>query len=117
MPLTAQEIAGNLDVEGFSTSDLLRPLVSIRFGAHYLGSQLGLFDGNLFLALAAYNSGPGNVNRWRESLPTADMDLLVELMDITETRSYVKLVLENYAMYRFLYGGAAHPTLLAGPGP
>ena len=117
MPLTAQEIAGNLDVEGFSASDLLRPLVSIRFGAHYLGSQLDLFDGNLFLALAAYNGGPGNVNRWRESLPTADMDLLVELIDITETRSYVKLVLENYAMYRFLYGGAAHPTLLAGPGP
>jgi hypothetical protein len=27
------------------------------------------------------------------------------------------VVLENYAMYRFLYGGAAHPTLLANPGP
>jgi soluble lytic murein transglycosylase-like protein len=45
-----------------------------------------------------------------------DMDLFVELIDITETRTFVKLVLENYAMYRFLYGGAAHPTLLASPG-
>ncbi|KPK22125.1 MAG: hypothetical protein AMJ76_00765 [Dehalococcoidia bacterium SM23_28_1] len=115
MPLTAQEIVGELNVEGFSTSDLLRPLVSIRFGAHYLGSQLGLFDGNVFLAVAAYNSGPGNVSRWQESLPTADIDLLIELMDITETRSFVKLVLENYAMYRFLYGGTAHPSLLASP--
>lgn len=116
MPLTAQEIVRKLNVEDFSTSDLLRPLVSIRFGAHYLGSQLGLFDGNLFLALAAYNGGPGNASRWRESLPTADMDLFVELIDITETRTFVKVVLENYAIYRFLYGGAAHPTLLASPG-
>ena len=68
-------------------------------------------------ALAAYNGGPGNVDRWRQSLPAAEMDLLVELIDITETRTYVKVVLENYAMYRFLYGGAAHPTLLASPGP
>jgi soluble lytic murein transglycosylase-like protein len=45
------------------------------------------------------------------------MDLFVELMDITETRTFVKVVLENYAMYRFLYGGAAQPTLLASPGP
>lgn len=115
MPFTAQEIAAELDIEGFPARDLLRPLVSIRFGAHYLSSQLDLFDGNLFLALAAYNGGPGNTRRWQESLPAADMDLFVELMDITETRTFVKVVLENYAMYRFLYGGAAHPTLLASP--
>jgi soluble lytic murein transglycosylase len=116
MPLTAQEIVGKLNVEDFSTSDLLQPLVSIQFGAHYLGSQLDLFEGNLFLTIAAYNGGPGNASRWWESLPAVDMDLFVELIDITETRAFVKLVLENYAMYRFLYGGAAHPTLLASPG-
>jgi hypothetical protein len=37
-------------------------------------------------------------------------------MDITETRTYLKVVLENYAMYRFVYGDADHPTLLASPG-
>jgi soluble lytic murein transglycosylase len=116
MPLTGSEIAQNLGIEDFSASDLLRPLVSIQFGAHYLGSQLDLFEGNLFLAIAAYNGGPGNASRWWESLPAVDMDLFVELIDITETRTFVKLVLENYAMYRFLYGGAAHPTLLASPG-
>jgi hypothetical protein len=29
----------------------------------------------------------------------------------------VKVVLENYAMYRFVYGSVDHPTLLASPGP
>jgi soluble lytic murein transglycosylase len=117
MPITGSEIAEELSIEDFSTTDLMRPLVSIRFGAHYVARQLDLFDGNLFLALAAYNGGPGNASRWWESLPAADMDLFVELIDITETRTFVKVVLENYAMYRFLYGGAAHPTLLANPGP
>lgn len=115
MPLTGSEIAEDLSIEDFSASDLLRPLVSIQFGGHYLSSQLDLFDGNLFLALAAYNGGPGNASRWWESLPAADIDLFVELMDITETRTYVKVVLENYAMYRFIYGGTDHPTLLASP--
>lgn len=112
MPLTASEINQKLNIEDFSAQDLLRPLVGIRFGAHYLRSQLDLFEGNLFLALAAYNGGPGNASRWLQSVPAGDMDLFAEIIDFTETRSFVKLVLENYAMYRFLYGGASHPTLL-----
>ncbi|MGQ9573381.1 MAG: lytic transglycosylase domain-containing protein, partial [Dehalococcoidia bacterium] len=115
IPPTGAEIAEKLNVEDFSTLDLLRPLVSIRFGAYYLSSQLELFEGNLFLALAAYNGGPGNAIRWKESVPTADMDLLVEIIDFTETRTFVKVVLENYAVYRFLYSGATHPTLLSTP--
>jgi soluble lytic murein transglycosylase len=116
MPVTASEINQELNIEDFSAQDLLRPLVGIRFGAHYLRSQLDLFEGNLFLALAAYNGGPGNASRWLQSVPAGDMDLFAEIIDFTETRSFVKLVLENYAMYRFLYGGASHPTLLPSSG-
>ena len=113
MPPTAEEIARKLNLEGFSTSDLLRPEVSIRFGAYYLRSQLDLSAGNLYLALAAYNAGPDNARRWSGGLPISDIDLFVELIDFAETRSYVKLVLENYAVYRSLYGEADHPTLLS----
>ncbi len=115
MPSTGQGIAAELNVEGFSASDLLQPEVSIRFGAHYLRSQLNNFDGNIYFALAAYNAGPDSVRRWRQNLPTSDMGLFVELIDFVETRSYVKVVLENYAVYRFLYGGADHPTLVRIP--
>jgi soluble lytic murein transglycosylase len=115
MPPTAQGIAGNLNLEDFSDLDLLQPQVSIQFGARYLRSQLDLSAGNVYFALAAYNAGPDNARRWSASLPTSDMDLFVELIDFTETRSYVKSVLENYAVYRFLYGNADHPTLLSSP--
>jgi soluble lytic murein transglycosylase len=113
MPPTGQEIARELSLEGFSTADLLRPEVSIRFGAHYLHSQLDLSAGNVYFALAAYNAGPDNAGRWSGNPPIPDRDLFVELIDLAETRSYVKLVLENYAVYRFLYGEFDHPTLLS----
>jgi soluble lytic murein transglycosylase-like protein len=41
-----------------------------------------------------------------------DPDFLAETIDLEETRSYLELVLPNYAVYRFLYGGASHTTLL-----
>ena len=115
MPPTAEEIARGLNIEGFSTSDLLRPEVSIRFGAYYLGRQLDISADNPYFALAAYNAGPDSAVRWSGSLPISDVDLFVELIDFDETRSYVKLVLENYAVYRFLYGEADHPSLLSNP--
>jgi soluble lytic murein transglycosylase-like protein len=115
MPPTAQGIAAELNVADFSTADLLQPQVSIQFGASYLRSQLDAFAGNPYFALAAYNAGPDNASRWSQSLPISDMDLFLELVDFAETRSYVKLVLENYAVYRFLYGNADHPTLLSSP--
>jgi len=115
MPPTGQEIAAALNLENFSIPDLLQPQVGIRFGAYYLRSQLDLSSGNLLFALAAYNAGPHNATRWSESVPSPDIDLFVESIDFAETRSYVKLVLENYAVYRFLYADAEQPTLPTEP--
>ena len=112
IPTTAMEIADKLGRPNFDPHDLLEPSLNIEFGAFYLGDQLRLFDGDLYLALAAYNGGPGNALRWRDDPTAVDPDFLVETIDLEETRSYLELVLANYAVYRFLYGGASHPTLL-----
>ena len=116
IPATAQEIAQQLGRQDFSVSDLFRPSVAIEFGAHYLASQVQFFDGNLYFALAAYNAGPGMALSWSEEA-AGDIDLFQELIQFAETRTYVKIVLENYAVYRFLYGEADHVTLLAAPAP
>ncbi|MCH7522371.1 MAG: transglycosylase SLT domain-containing protein [Chloroflexi bacterium] len=110
IPTTADEIAGQLNEPDFAYSDLLRPTVSLRFGAHYLGSQLELFAGDIPAALAAYNGGPGNSLRWQEAA-AGDPDVLLETIDLSETRAYVQLVLEHYARYRLAYGLAEGPTL------
>lgn len=58
MPATAKEIAAELGVKKYDLSD---PETNLRFGAHYLQKMLGLFDGDLELALTAYNQGPNRV--------------------------------------------------------
>ncbi len=109
IPATAADIAEQLGDEDFHNADLLRPNVSLRFGAHYLGSQLELFEGDISAALAAYNGGPGNALRWSES--ASDPDVFLETIDLTETRAYVKLVLEHYAAYLYTYGLTDIPSL------
>jgi soluble lytic murein transglycosylase len=103
MPATGQGIAQALGAEGYDEADLLRPAVSIRFGAFYLGQQLGNIDGSLQGALAAYNGGPGNAWRWAGGETVADPDLFVERIDYPETRDYVKLVYGYYGAYERIY--------------
>ena len=110
VPPTAAEIAANLGVADFKESDLLKPEVSLEFGANYLGAQIEGFGGNLRAALAAYNGGPGNAGRWAEA-SSGDPDVLLEVIDFPETRVYVEVVLENYALYRYTYGATDHPSL------
>ncbi|MEE8369906.1 MAG: transglycosylase SLT domain-containing protein [Dehalococcoidia bacterium] len=110
IPSTAQEIAGQLAETDFQNSDLFRPRVSLRFGAHYLAAQLDLFDGDLSAALSAYNGGPGSGLRWSETAPD-DPDRFLEIIDFSQTHDYVRLVLENYALYRYAYGQAEQPSL------
>jgi len=110
IPSTAAGIAAELAEPDFKDGDLLQPDVALRFGAHYLAAQVDAFGGNLQAALAAYNGGPGNAGRWAGA-SGGDPDLLLEVIDFSETRVYVEVVMENYALYRYIYGAADHPSL------
>lgn len=68
----------------YSVDDLLEPAVNIDLGARYLARLLREFDGDVTLALAGYNSGPGNVRRFGGMPP------------FRETRDYVDRVLSRY---------------------
>jgi soluble lytic murein transglycosylase len=103
IPPTGEGIARALGMP-FEVPDLLRPAVSIRFGAYYLGGELRRF-GTPFAALAAYNSGPGSIARWTAGAGSGRAADFVEAIDIDETKHYVEQVLEHYAHYRRAYGG------------
>jgi len=64
--------------------DPLDPRQNIHGGTKYLSSLIGKYDGQLSLALAAYNAGPGAVAKYRGIPP------------YKETKNYVKKVLKIY---------------------
>lgn len=104
MPSTAQWLAKvDPNVDPAVTRDLEHPVNSLRLGAYYLQRMIERSNGNLVYALAAYNAGPGNLDKWRQRFPNADLETFVESIPFDETRNYVKKVLGNYAAYHTLY--------------
>jgi soluble lytic murein transglycosylase len=102
IPPTGAEIAADLDwPPDYETPDLYRPYVSLRFGTHYLAKQRDRFDGRIDVALAAYNGGPFNAQRWLERAGN-DRDLFLEQITFSETRLYVRRIQEHLAVYRAL---------------
>ena len=97
IPPTAREIATDLSIKNFNQEDLYKPNLSIKFGTYYFNKQLRFLDGKFEAALAAYNGGPGNAHRWLNG--NEDMDEFVEDIEFTETRNYVKIVMNNYWKY------------------
>ena len=72
-------------------------------GVCYLKRMLDTYNGNVMLAVAAYNGGPGNVAKWRRATSDADPGAFTDAIPFRETRGYVRAVLGNYAAYQSLY--------------
>lgn len=106
IPPTGEYVAAKLGLHDFAVDTLYRPYRSLAFGAWYLDDQLERF-GDPLLALAAYNGGPGNARRWQAL--TDDPDMLVASIHLDQTRTYVRRVMEQYAVYRALYDAALLP--------
>jgi soluble lytic murein transglycosylase len=75
------------NIRALKITDPFDPWENIKGGAQYFKQLLERFNGDLPLALAAYNAGPNTVERYRGIPP------------ITETRDYVKRVLKYYSIY------------------
>ncbi len=89
-PDTAKGIAVRTGGTAFRLSDLTNPAINIRYGAWYLHLLLTKY-GDERMALAAYNAGQGNVDRWRSAgLP----------VQFPETNAYVDRVEHLKAVYR-----------------
>ena len=81
----------------FKFSDLSDPEINIRYGTFLLRELLDRYEGDVVAALAAYNAGPGNVDRWGGG------SLTVDAIPYPETRAYVEEVLDKQRAYRDKY--------------
>ena len=83
--------------------DLLVPEVSFTIGEKYLEHLLNepIVNHNVIKMLAAYNGGPGNLNKWiKKTNFDNDPLLFIESLPSRETRGYIKSVLKNLYIYR-----------------
>jgi soluble lytic murein transglycosylase len=103
MPGTAQLVAKRLHLGKVTNAMLEQPQLNIMFGTHYFASMLKRYDGDMVLALAAYNAGPGRADRWAKEWPNTPQDEFIEQIPFHETRLYVKLVMRNMMHYERLY--------------
>ncbi len=108
MPGTAREQAGKLGMSYMSANLIDSPSYNIRLGDAYFARMLSYYDGSYPLAVAAYNAGPGNVNKFlrRNGDPRKggiDWVTWIERIPIYETKNYVQRVLENAVVYEHLY--------------
>ena len=87
----------------FQVSDLSTPQVNIAYGAYYLRYLLDRYGGNEALALAAYNGGEGNVDRWVDAARRQGRALSIDAIPFGETRAYVRAVQNARRQYRENY--------------
>jgi soluble lytic murein transglycosylase len=105
---TAREQAGKMGV-GYDGYRLLSdPSYNVMLGSAYFQRLLNRWDGNVPLAVASYNAGAGNVNKWvaRYGDPRGNVDVLkwIEAIPFTETKAYVQRVVENSVVYDSMRG-------------
>jgi soluble lytic murein transglycosylase len=96
-PATARVIERLSGGTSFVTSDLSDPEINISYGSYYLRYLLDRYEGDEVAALAAYNAGTGNVDRW------GGADVELDDIDFPETRAYVEQVLDKREEYRSEY--------------
>jgi soluble lytic murein transglycosylase len=93
LPETGQGIADRTGGNAWQPDDLLDPELNVRYGSWYLRHLLDKYDDER-LALAAYNAGQTNVDRWRAEGVGIQFD---------ETRHYVERVQELKQVYAEAY--------------
>jgi len=108
MNATAREQAGKLGLPYEVSRLWTDPGYNVTIGASFWERMLNYYQGSYPLAVASYNAGPGNVNRFIRTngdprLAGADMVDWIEAIPIAETRAYVQKVLENAVAYDLLY--------------
>tara|TARA_B100001179_G_C18200604_1_gene237059 strand:+ start:74 stop:505 length:432 start_codon:yes stop_codon:yes gene_type:complete len=104
MPRTATFIDGERRYHrNGNANQLYDSKLNVDLGQRYLSYLLSkeMFDGDILRALAAYNSGPGTLQKWLREVDYRDDPLLfVESVPSRETRWFLRRVLTNVGVYR-----------------
>ena len=113
MPRTASYMARDRGFRRSKRRQLFEPALNLELGQRYIAHLLkhNIVQGDLFRLTAAYNGGPGNLNKWQRKMDYGDDPLLfLESLPAKETRLFIERVLTNLWIYRMRLGQDA-PSL------
>jgi soluble lytic murein transglycosylase len=102
IPPTSRRVALRIDTP-YTDDVLYDPEGNIRFGAWYIGHLLQKFKGQIALGAGSYNAGPRAMMKWVRAHGQRPLDEFIELTPYTQTREYMKKVLDIYSRYVWLY--------------
>jgi soluble lytic murein transglycosylase len=105
MPETAGWIIEKAELSPGWIHELDKPHVNIEVGTWYISWLHKQFEGNPYAALAGYNAGQGNANKWLSSGVWDGSLKNIETIPFGETRHYIQRVNYYYNKYRKLYEG------------
>jgi len=89
--------------KSFSDEDIFNPETNINAGVWYLGVLLKKYDGNTQNAVAAYNAGATNVDKWLSDKAYSSDGKTLDEIPFGETARHVKKIDRYYKVYKFLY--------------
>ena len=110
MPGTAKAVAKEYKVK-FVPAQLTDPTYNVQLGEAHLRDLINGYRGSYFLALAAYNAGGGRVQEWMKAFgdprdARTDPIDWIERIPFSETREYVKKIMETLQLYRSRLSGS-----------
>jgi soluble lytic murein transglycosylase len=105
MPNTAKITAKKIGIKYDKNKLFNDANYNLTIGSNYLYSLINNYEGSIILAIAAYNAGPTNVNKWLKKNGDPRKEEVnyitwIESIPYTETRNYVQRVLENFIIYQ-----------------
>ena len=105
MPTTAREVSQDINSVNENEFDLKDKETNVNIGVKYLSYLIERYNGNMYIALAAYNAGLGNVDKWfKEDILSYDSyEKILKNIKFNETKRYVSNVIKYYNMYKKLY--------------
>ena len=113
---TAARLAGDPSLRR-NPAALRDPALNLKLGQAYVSKLLSAVKGDVVRAVAAYNSGPGVVEKLAARMGSdSDSLMLVESMPSGQTRDYVQRVMAYYWTYRQIFGQDTSALGVANPG-
>lgn len=99
---TATWMAAEMGMKNYDSHRIYEPEINIAIGCYFLDWLVDYYDGDISLALCAYNAGMGNVNRWLEDPRYSKDGQTLTHIPFPETEQYLQRVETNQKIYNIL---------------